>query len=226
MLGLWNVMVSLKEQDLVKIDQRIMDLAFWNNFKIGVGVMHDDYAIAKATAYVIENEIEGDIVELGCNVGESAKIIQHVIQELGSDKKLYVYDSFEGLPAPNKEKGDTWHEGDLKVSQTQLIANFEKNNLNLPVIVKGWFRNITTLPEKIAFAFYDGDLYDSIKDSFEISWNQVSSGGLIAVHDYFARSLQGVKKATDEFTDNKGCYVWYAHKDQNNGNDILILCKR
>lgn len=207
------------------IDQEAYDLGFFNNFRAGRCTMFDDYAIAKATLEVIRNEVPGDIVELGCNVGESAKVIQNVIENKNSDKQLYVYDSFEGLPAPNKEKGDTWAEGALKTTKEDLIANFEKNGLKVPIIVEGWFKDIEILPEKISFAFFDGDFYDSIMDSFKKTWDRVSQFGLVAVHDYFARGLQGVKPAVDEFMSGKNYINWYAHKDQDRGNDILIIKK-
>jgi hypothetical protein len=47
---------------------------------------------------VHENNIEGDVVEFGCFVGESSKYLMKTLVELNSDKKLFVYDSFEGLP--------------------------------------------------------------------------------------------------------------------------------
>ena len=46
---------------------------------------------------VTEN-IEGDVVEFGCYVGESSKYLRMMLDELKSNKELYVYDSFEGLP--------------------------------------------------------------------------------------------------------------------------------
>ena len=41
---------------------------------------------------VIENNIDGDVVELGCYVGESSKYLMKTLVETNSDKKLYVYD--------------------------------------------------------------------------------------------------------------------------------------
>src|ERR1700733_13111759 len=51
---------------------------------------------------VLAYEVEGDFVELGCNTGDSSILITKLLRRYNSDKKLAVYDSFEGLP-PAKE---------------------------------------------------------------------------------------------------------------------------
>ena len=47
---------------------------------------------------VLAYGVEGDFVELGCNTGNSSVLITKLLQVYNSDKKLSVYDSFEGLP--------------------------------------------------------------------------------------------------------------------------------
>lgn len=209
----------------MKIDQEVYELAFFNNFRRGVCTMFDDYGIAYATMDVIKRGIPGAIVELGCNMGESAKVIENVLKHKDPERSFYVYDSFQGLPAPNKEMGDTWAEGQLLCSKEDLIANFEKNELRLPIIVEGWFKDATVIPDQVAFAFFDGDLYDSIMDSFKLIWPVVQPGGLVAVHDYFGKTLAGVRRATDEYLKDKGYFFRYVHKDDQLGNDITIIQK-
>src|SRR5512146_2598151 len=41
--------------------------------------------------------IPGDVVELGSLTGMTASVIQRTIQDFGSDKRLYLFDSYEGL---------------------------------------------------------------------------------------------------------------------------------
>jgi O-methyltransferase len=47
---------------------------------------------------VLAYGVEGDFVELGCNTGASSVLITKLLAEHNSNKKLAVYDSFEGLP--------------------------------------------------------------------------------------------------------------------------------
>ena len=75
----------------------------------------------------------------------------------------------------------------------------------MPVIKKSWFKDLTDndIPKKISFAFLDGDFYESIKDSLNLIYNNVSSGGIILIDDYNHQALPGVQIAVDEFLKNK-----------------------
>ena len=155
----------------------------------------------------IDNNIDGDVVELGCFVGESSKYLMKTLIETKSDKKLYVYDSFEGLPDLSKwEINSGWRPRTLSTSEDVLISNFEKNGLPSPIITKGWFRDIPEdrLPEKISFAFLDGDFYDSIYDSLVKVYDRVVDGGYIFFHDYKRNDLPGVEAAIKDFFELKG----------------------
>jgi O-methyltransferase len=161
--------------------------------------------IEKIITYLIDtidNKIEGDIVELGCYVGESSKFLMRTILEFSSNKNLYVYDSFEGLPVLSEhEKNTGWKPGTLKTNQNVLINNFLQNDLPLPIIHKGWFNEIPEhkLPKKISFAFLDGDFYQSIYSSLEKIYDLVEDGGYIIFHDYERPDLPGVKNAINDF---------------------------
>jgi O-methyltransferase len=155
----------------------------------------------------IENKIEGDVVELGCYVGESSKYLMKTLIETNSDKKLYVYDSFEGLPDLSKWEINTgWRPRTLVTSEDVLTSNFIENNLPTPIITKGWFKDIPEdkLPEKISFAFLDGDFYDSIYDSLVKVYDRVVDGGYIFFHDYKRNDLPGVEAAIKDFFELRG----------------------
>ena len=156
---------------------------------------------------VIENNIEGDVVEFGCYVGESSKYLMKTLLETNSQKKLYVYDSFEGLPELSKwEEGTGWRAGTLKSTEEILISNFQQNNLPTPIIHKDWFKNVPEdkIPEKISFAFLDGDFYDSIYDSLSKIFDKVTDGGYICFHDYDRNDLPGVRAAIEDLFREKG----------------------
>ena len=175
-----------------------------NNNQIDANIISSK-EIEKLLTYLIDsinNEIDGDIVELGCYVGESSKFLMRTILEFGSNKNLYVYDSFEGLPLLSEhEKNSGWKPGTLKTTQNILINNFLQNDLPLPIIHKGWFNEIPEhkLPKKISFAFLDGDFYQSIYSSLEKIYDLVEDGGYIIFHDYERPDLPGVKNAINDF---------------------------
>jgi hypothetical protein len=47
----------------------------------------------------VANEVAGDVVDLGCNAGDSTVVMQRVITKLAPQKQVHAYYSFEGLPA-------------------------------------------------------------------------------------------------------------------------------
>lgn len=156
---------------------------------------------------VIDNNIEGDVVELGSYIGESSKILAKTLLFSNSNKKLFLYDSFDGLPDTSKwEENTGWKKGGFKTTMDVLINNFEQNNLPLPFIQKGWFSDIPEdkIPEKISFAFLDGDFYTSIIDSLEKIYDKVQDGGYIFFHDYKRYDLPGVDMAIKDFLNSRG----------------------
>lgn len=69
------------------------------------------------------------------------------------------------------------------------------------IVKKAWFDQLqaTDLPDQIAFAFCDGDLYKSIQTSLELVAPRLSQRGIIIVHDYANPELPGATRAVDEF---------------------------
>lgn len=147
--------------------------------------------------------ISGDFVELGCYKGDTSLLLAEVLKN--SSKKLWIYDSFEGLPEKKAEDesvlGALFKGGELYVTKREVKERFLRAGLPVPIIKKGWFSDLTSedLPEEIAFAFLDGDFYESIKDSLRLVAPKMAKDGIIIVHDYTNPALPGVKKAVDEF---------------------------
>jgi O-methyltransferase len=191
------------------MNQKLNNIINFPNIKIEPSIINEDQ-IENLVFYLldsIDNNIEGDVVEFGCYVGESSKYLTKTLIELESEKKLYVYDSFEGLPPLSKwEENSGWRAGTLKSSEEVLISNFEQNNLPLPIIHKDWFKNVPEdkIPEKISFAFLDGDFYDSIYDSLNKVFDRVTDGGYICFHDYQRFDLPGVRAAIEDVFKEKG----------------------
>lgn len=156
--------------------------------------------------------IEGDFVELGCYKGDTSLLLAELLVEKSVEKpakKLWIYDSFEGLPEKSSEDesaiGEDFTSGELFVTKREVKERFLRAGLPVPVIKKAWFSDLTEgdLPEKIAFAFLDGDFYDSIKDSLRLIEDKMGVGTVVIVHDYDNLALPGVSKAVDEWLVDK-----------------------
>ncbi|MBQ3476434.1 class I SAM-dependent methyltransferase [Candidatus Saccharibacteria bacterium] len=152
-------------------------------------------------------ELEGDFVELGCYKGDTSLILASILEKSG--KKLWIYDSFEGLPKKAQEDesamGQEFKEGELFVTKREVKARFLRAGLKIPIIKKAWFQDLTQedLPEKIAFAFLDGDFYESMRISLGLVWDRMVDEGIILIHDYDNPALPGVALAVDEWMKDK-----------------------
>lgn len=154
---------------------------------------------------VLAANVDGDVVELGCYIGTTSLFIQRLLNLSGSFKTLHVYDSFDGLPDKSFKDasavGSDFRKGELKVSKKDLIRQFKKAGLRKPVIHKAWFSNLVSkdLPETIAFAFLDGDFYDSILTSLTLTWPRLATNGIICIDDYKREALPGVERAITDY---------------------------
>ncbi|NQU99080.1 class I SAM-dependent methyltransferase [Candidatus Woesearchaeota archaeon] len=160
---------------------------------------------------VINENILGEIVELGCYEGITAIIIRKTLDQLKSKKKLHVFDSFQGLPDTSFEDGEILKNGLACTNKESVIKNFEKFKVKKPVIHDGWFNEtLNNLPKKICFVHLDANVYSSTKFALEKVYPKLSKGGIILIDDYCGRELDkphkripGVRKACDEFFKNK-----------------------
>ncbi len=146
-----------------------------------------------------EKNIEGNIAELGVYKGETAKLIHHML----SDRKIYLFDSFSGLP---KQVIREDCDGNVRPQTVNFenttpkeVIDFIGGNDNV-IIKEGIFPDTASglEDERFAFVHIDADLYQSTVDALQFFYPRVSKGGLIIIHDY-NHNWDGVKKAVDEF---------------------------
>lgn len=167
------------------------------------GLDNIEYLLTK----VKDENIEGDFVETGVWKGGAVIYAKAVINKLELNSKVYVCDSFKGLPPPKpeykKDLGDSHHTVEfLRVSKEKVQENFNRFGLldDNVVFVEGWFSD--TMPElktkidKIAVLRLDGDMYESTIVVLENLYDLVSDGGYIIIDDY---SLVGAREATEDF---------------------------
>jgi hypothetical protein len=163
----------------------------------------------RALRYVVKQDIAGDVVECGCARGGSAALMGLTLCQLGSQRNLWLFDTFEGLPAPSTEDPD-FEIADLFtgtcVGTLGEVRNlFDRLNIADGVkFVKGPFQE--TIPatpiSRIAVLHIDGDWYESVKVCLDSLYDQVVPGGVIQLDDY--GYWQGARKAVDEFVETRG----------------------
>jgi len=156
----------------------------------------------------LAKQIPGDVVELGCFEGQSAVLLNSILEKNKSDKKLYLFDRFDeqlGLKEPILDL---------------LKSKFADKSIKQPVIVVGDVYETVPgkLPESIAFAHIDlgsGGNREQHKKlitfALENIYSRMSSGAICLLMDYYIdgvtvegyNSNPGVKDACDQFFKDK-----------------------
>lgn len=162
---------------------------------------------------LLQRGMDGNVVELGCYLGTTSLFIRRLLSAYNFAGEFHVYDSFAGLP-PKTDKdqsvaGDQFVTGELLAPKKALIENFKKAGLALPVIHKCWFNELTEqdIPPRVSFAFFDGDYYESIKDSFRVVAPRLTNDAVVLVDDYSSDALPGAARATNEWVRTNGASV-------------------
>lgn len=144
-------------------------------------------------------EFPGDIVETGVWRGGACIWAAAVLEELGSTKRVFVCDSFCGLPQATHEKETiSFDDADsLRISLEDVEANFDRFGLkHRAVFVKGWFKDtMPTLNIPVSVLRLDGDLYESTDDVLRYMYDRITPGGFVIVDDY---QLPSCRLAVDE----------------------------
>jgi O-methyltransferase len=184
------------------------------------------FSLMKSLDFIIQNNVDGDFVECGVWKGGNLIMFQKYVEKYNLNKKIYAYDTFEGMSPPDKiDKTFDGESASLQLDKLEkknvdrkkniLIAdcsieevknNFEKystkNNL---ICVKGKVEDTLidkkNLPNKISILRLDTDWYTSTKKELEILYPLLEKNGILLIDDY--GYWQGARKAVDEFFKDK-----------------------
>lgn len=162
---------------------------------------------------IVEKEIEGDVIECGVWRGGASIFMRAALDVYGdAARRVFVADSFQGLPPPQPEKwpqdyGDPHHTWQvLAVSLEEVKANFARYELldDRVVFVPGWFEDTLPAlePGPLSLLRLDGDMYGSTMTALEALYDRVSPGGFVVIDDYGA--VVACRAAVDDFRAARG----------------------
>lgn len=155
--------------------------------------------------------LAGAVAEFGVAQGATSALIANELRE--TDKELWLFDSFQGLPAPTAEDvlvDDIFglgsmeaYEGTMASPQDEVLERLRAIDMPLERVrvVPGFVEETIGwpgLPERFCFAYVDLDLYRPIKTVLEVIAARLVKGGALIVDDYGHFSA-GAQRAVDEF---------------------------
>lgn len=177
------------------------------------------FALIQAVNYIIKNKIIGDIVECGVWKGGSIMAVAKTLLALKNyDRKLYLFDTFEGMPKPKEfdvasydnrmaikqfedlkinDDSSNWSKIELdEVRNNVFSTKYNKENFHF---IKGKVEDTIPKfsPETISILRLDTDWYESTRHELIHLFPRLVKGGVIIIDDY--GYWQGAKKAVDEY---------------------------
>lgn len=160
--------------------------------------------------------IPGDIVEFGVAQGATSALLANEIRD--TNRILWLYDSFQGLPKPSTQdvlKDDIFrlgsierYEGEMRCESAEVEERLRQIGIArervriVPGFVEASLREGAG-PSPVCFAYIDFDFYEPIRHTLDYLDRHLSPGGQIVVDDYEFFSL-GAKTAVDEFVARRG----------------------
>jgi O-methyltransferase len=155
--------------------------------------------------YLNDKDVPGDFVECGVYKGGSAAVIS---KYLGSKRKLWLYDSFEGMPETTDKDGEAakkWIGGCIaSIEDVHEVMQLVATSSDCYTIKKGWFNQTfeEQIPTKIALLHCDADWYDSVTLVLETFYDLIAEGGCIVLDDF--GYWEGCREAFYDFCFRRG----------------------
>jgi hypothetical protein len=176
------------------------------------GFVDSFFSLYQMVNYVVKYRIPGDFVECGCYAGGMSLLAALTFLKHGdTSRHFYLFDTFEGMPAPtaedgaeaghayaaNTQNGQAWAKMDIEaVRSVMSLSGYPAERIHL---IKGMVED--TIPQKspkrISILRLDTDFYASTKHELIHLYPRLVAGGALVIDDY--GYMTGARAATDEY---------------------------
>lgn len=178
------------------------------------------YNIHQAVRYIVSAKIPGAFVECGVWMGGTMMMVAATLLAMGvTDRKLYLYDTYEGHPKPNEQLDIDLHGHSATIDWAQATEQGTKRWMDVSVdtvsenmartgypmenviLVKGKVEDTLPkqAPDSLALLRIDVDWYSPCKATMEHLYPRLSEHGVLILDDY--GHYQGFRKAVDDYLD-------------------------
>jgi O-methyltransferase len=167
---------------------------FWDYSLCGVPAL---YHVYRSLRYILENRIDGDIVECGVYLGGTVMFAAEICRrhDVSNERQIFALDTFGGFVSriegvDNDYEGNPICQPNLKpndftdkATNNMRSVGFDQTRLH---ILKGDVaKTIPTLPQRsIALLRLDTDTYETTKLELNLLHDRVTRGGVVIIDDY------------------------------------------
>jgi hypothetical protein len=192
--------------DRVKMDAAAVeqDRRLCDTMRAAIGMQSFGRLVDIAYWIMLSAHVPGDVCEFGCYRGQTAALMMELTK-----KNLWLYDGFQGNPEATSEDGlpenaAPYHaKGGNKAGVEDVLANVPiyYSNPHGPKIIPKMFCDWTKedLPERISFAHFDCNFYQSTMQALRWAHPRMSIGAVGVIDDFYHPELHGPMKAAEDF---------------------------
>jgi len=181
--------------------------------------LQNDY-VRLATLELICRRLEtvpGAAAELGVYRGFFARSINRLLPE----RKLYLFDSFEGF-RENAGASESFQAAHANTGIEKVLA-IMPNPENI-IVKPGFFpESLNGLEERFCLASLDVDFEETTLEGLRYFWPRLNKGGCLLLHDWGSPKLPGVARALRRYEQELGESIPSAPLCDVGGT--LVLCK-
>jgi len=154
-------------------------------------------ALINAVEYTIRKDIPGDFVECGVWRGGSIMTMIKTLQLLGVERRVWLYDTFEGMSEPTEVDTHRGKNGNILMKtnpNNRCIAELDRVKKGIESLNYGGEVNYVqgkvedtipvTLPGKIGLLRLDTDWYESTRHEMLHLYPLLEKDGILIVDDY------------------------------------------
>lgn len=160
-------------------------------------------SLAAVAREIYRKGIVGSVAEAGVYRGDFSRFINILFP----DRKLFLFDSFEGFDRENVVNNyDNSLQTDSfinRLTDTSIDIVMEKMVFPQNVVIKKGYIPMTfkNIEEKFCFVNLDMDLYKPTYEALQFFWDNLNAGGYIFVHDFYI--WDGIEPAVKQFCREK-----------------------
>jgi tetratricopeptide (TPR) repeat protein len=169
-----------------------------------LALLECEYA-AKLLEEIRDKNIQGDIVEFGIYQGWWINFLYRTTEDLGLHRRIYGFDSFEGLSDPHPEHDQAfWKKGQYACSLEQVSKNVQAALRPRLKLVKGFFEKSlrsaeALVAEKFSYVRIDCDIYLPALDCLNYLGSRLADGAILIFDDWPHIRGYGEQRAFEEW---------------------------
>jgi len=183
-------------------------------------------SLIRAINYISKTKVKGDIVECGVWKGGSMMAAAMTLSKLKDTRRLWLYDTFEGMTMPDRNDVSSYNNSALKEwdkNKAWCYSSLDevRKNISMTLYPKQFIKFVqgkvedtipTNVPEEISILRLDTDWYKSTKHELQHLFPRITKGGIIIIDDY--GYWKGAKKAVDEYIKKNNINIFLSRIDE------------